>query len=1101
MFYNRKLYVIFGLLLFAFCLNFLFLAAEDGSVIQESYHETDQIIQKQEEPQGVNKEESQVIDQKDSQESYQEFSEDESVGDFQPEQPSLKKLNLPFFGEFTIKTTVDPETWEETRVARPSSGQSYNLVVLEIKNPEFILSGPQGQQFKADVKVFGQKIGKISLEELNIFEKRILLKFLLKTPINISITPWKKIKIDSLYASITPKEKRVFVKLPSLENAELSFNSIKNNLGVKKSYIEIKSKQFSLSTFMPKELLKGILGGNQDLFTVKNPVIRFYKGSGEFEIMGGVALMGINADLLITNKQVKNANQIQEEKQKNAKNQKKDSKKKKKKERQKKVGSKKKDISVTIVSKKPYKPFESIPGVNKIPRLSEVELRELAFTFGSDKKITVSGLMQLFGNEVEASLIKNKQATVVEAFLGSSWQASNFFKELEGTFVDVISVSDPVVLFSSGKYFDKQLNTNVSKGLSLVGTIKKDDKNLGVIASLFKAIPDELIVSGTIGSSPMDLALSIAIPIDMPLWPNRIIMRNVALEFSAADLGLELFAQVEVRPSQKDNPLFFTVSGTIQPDELFFSGTMEGEWKDPLGIAGFTIADVAAEIGFVPPGAPIPTLFGITGKLDIGGVIAEMATKITPNLSEVILQAYIPKLGFQEIATMINTLGNIDIPTKSIPDVLSIQDVDILIAPKGGQIGEIEFEQGLTCNGKLNLLGATAEVQAKVDPLEGVVAQGTLSEINLGPLIITGKGLDKKHGTDNDGPVVSIELSSSKQEIFISGRTEFLGAGQEIEIEVSPTQYKFFLSGNLLGFETEIEAFAKLSSDPKFMVKGKMKNDFIKFLRKEILERLKDLRSQDLVDIQNYGKFVPKFGWHKLFTINERHQNKYIKNVVLDREYIFEKDKYPLYVGWFSDAFRSVGHAFSSAASSVSTAFTSIADEVKEAVEDAAKEVEKVSEKVVNEVSNFAEKTANEVAEVAQIVGEKTINVAEGIGEGVVEVGEKIGEGDVGGAFETLGETALNAAKGTINVGFAAITGVASVALGSMLDMYGLAFSIKNIEFEASLDELKTGSLGKASLSLEILGEGIHLKDIDLELKRPDEFVAAIFNAIVKSLG
>jgi hypothetical protein len=89
---------------------------------------------------------------------------------------------------------------------------------------------------------------------------------------------------------------------------------------------------------------------------------------------------------------------------------------------------------------------------------------------------------------------------------------------------------------------------------------------------------------------------------------------------------------------------------------------------------------------------------------------------------------------------------------------------------------------------------------------KGILAEATMKKWRFGPLLITGKGLDKIYGTEDDGPIVRLEISNKKQEFYMSGLVDLFGnTGSEIYLVIGNKEIEFLSHMRLLGaFETKI---------------------------------------------------------------------------------------------------------------------------------------------------------------------------------------------------------------------------------------------------------------------------------------------------------
>lgn len=498
-----------------------------------------------------------------------------------------------------------------------------------------------------------------------------------------------------------------------------------------------------------------------------------------------------------------------------------------------------------------FSPFSGIgvPGLDKFkliqPTIGFNMKTKVFFLEGSMQVLTMRQKVRIAYKKDKRT--KQKIVTAKMSF-GDDFRLSKIMPFIKGTPFDGIDFTEAFIMISSAKYYDDELDMRIQKGLSIVSTIKPTGA-IGGVASMFPGGNEGLTLSGSIGTSMADVKLSVIIPFEVK-FSSTARLSNLSIELDLAEQSFALLGQMEVRPSKKDDPLFLTLRGEVSPMQAIIAATMEGEWRNPLGIKGFAIGNVAVEVGIDFPvftATGLPSTFGITGEVDVGGVQMMMAAKISANLSECIMMGKLNKLGLHNILKMVNAAGG-NIPLDKVPNI-AVKDIEMKWAPKGGSIGEIVFDPGITCKGRLEVADKWAMMELTIDT-GGIIAKAAMSKIVLGPLRIDGKGFDRKYGTQDDGPVIDIALTMGKQEIFISGLIELLGARSQTEIYMRPQQWEIFTETKLADlFLVKFELFARLTNDPDFRFKGILKNDFYEFVRREVragLDKFSKKASEDI---------------------------------------------------------------------------------------------------------------------------------------------------------------------------------------------------------------------------------------------------------------
>jgi hypothetical protein len=86
----------------------------------------------------------------------------------------------------------------------------------------------------------------------------------------------------------------------------------------------------------------------------------------------------------------------------------------------------------------------------------------------------------------------------------------------------------------------------------------------------------------------------------------------------------------------------------------------------------------------------------------------------------------------------------------------------------------------------------------------GLFCEAAMKKWKFGPFKVTGKGLDKKLGTADDGPVLRIKIDDSDSEFYLSGIANMFGhTGAEVN---------FYIGKDELSFSTKVELLKALSA-------------------------------------------------------------------------------------------------------------------------------------------------------------------------------------------------------------------------------------------------------------------------------------------------
>jgi hypothetical protein len=438
--------------------------------------------------------------------------------------------------------------------------------------------------------------------------------------------------------------------------------------------------------------------------------------------------------------------------------------------------------------------------------------------------LRVSGNTTIFSGinvqlkNAEFSQLKGKPYGVLKFLVNTPLSVGQFLPSVP--LLDGMVISSPViVLSSSGDITDTQLGSGLAKGFNFFGKFKlgeSKDKAFRFIGSLL-GIP-ELLLHGVVDLSAKTptYLVEAAIPIEKYIVNGA----NFKVRFSKAKLGISIKGKplepailvaneviVTLVNGSGVTNLVFTGGLKLETESVTGSFTMQaqsnepytspsetvvagGEWKNPFGIPGITIRELALQTGltYAPP---FIDNFGIHGNLKIGDVDGSMSVLVDTNDPDQFVLA-----GATDHITIFQLMSAMSIPTfaayQAIPeDVkrvldkvvnLSLDNVKIHIVPTATSIGAIDFEEGITVMGKLTAWGWHASMFIKIDYEEGLEVRGEMDNINLSNVLrITGAQKDPS-------PILSLKLSpKTAPNLLISSNIYLLGLSQELLIKADET--------------------------------------------------------------------------------------------------------------------------------------------------------------------------------------------------------------------------------------------------------------------------------------------------------------------------
>ncbi len=252
---------------------------------------------------------------------------------------------------------------------------------------------------------------------------------------------------------------------------------------------------------------------------------------------------------------------------------------------------------------------------------------------------------------------------------------------------------------------------------------------------------------------------------------------------------------------------FFTMNGTGRHPEGGLTGEVQstGEWREPFGIPGIVIRQMAVQLGgtYVPPWIDN---VGVHGNLKIGDIDGSISVLVDSNDPDQFVLA-----GATDRLTMLQIMSAMSPATfiayQAIPGSLKttlnnvvgvkLEDVKINIVPSATSIGGVHFrDEGITIMGKLTAWGWKASVFLNVDTFDGITARGDMDPVNLLDVF-------KITGAQNDpAPILRMQVSPhSTPYLFFSAKIYLLGLSREMRIEANEKGLNFLFQekwGNIL---------------------------------------------------------------------------------------------------------------------------------------------------------------------------------------------------------------------------------------------------------------------------------------------------------------
>ncbi|MCB9766391.1 MAG: hypothetical protein H6739_41835 [Alphaproteobacteria bacterium] len=309
-------------------------------------------------------------------------------------------------------------------------------------------------------------------------------------------------------------------------------------------------------------------------------------------------------------------------------------------------------------------------------------------------------------------------------------------------------------------------------------------------------------VGAATGSSG-DFFVGAQLQLDVELGTPLIVFNSIGLNVSKASTDTSVGAQIEFTLNLDNEALKMRGGLTVTTgtgSKVTVWGALDvadGAWRDPFGIKGLTIGGLGVEIGATPTFPYV--VLGVRGEVHIGdgllggriGILIDAS-----DWSKCILDIY-SKEGIQ-VPRLVNALTGGWLDVSKVLDV-SITDLQLYIAPKGGSIAGRSYDAGLEIGGKLDLWGYKAQVDGKLDYDSGGYLRGTMDPIRL-----RAGGVDFLSITNNAGSAgASIDFSVSAAKVggAIDGKLVLLGGlySSSVQAQLNSKGFTATVAGGGLG--------------------------------------------------------------------------------------------------------------------------------------------------------------------------------------------------------------------------------------------------------------------------------------------------------------
>ncbi|MEM7034885.1 MAG: beta/gamma crystallin-related protein, partial [Chloroflexota bacterium] len=499
------------------------------------------------------------------------------------------------------------------------------------------------------------------------------------------------------------------------------------------------------------------------------------------------------------------------------------------------VGAAKGDIRLTSSLLGAFDIFGSLYGIDSIT-LVTIKDAELKVVGEAGVDLTSSDAAGQIGLELSGttSMFGVDLVTATATFfLDNSGQPSGLIKLTppEGTsqswgigtaFPDVPVVSalkfdEAAMVLSSEDTEDESLSFDINEGFNMYGDIAvatSNDKMLSFIGGLLSV--STIGTHAAVGRTSVGpkYVVEAGVEQDATVIPGsvfnlKLMESEIALEIVGGEPSVSISTNMQITMSWIGaEELYFTGMVKAEAESITGSFTLNKagsggqEWRNPFGIPGIVIRQLAVQMGltYAPPWIDN---IGIAGDMKIGTIDGSLAVLVDANdpdqfvlagqTDEIslleIMSAMSPPtfVAYQALPSSVQTTMNkiIDVKLTGIDD----DGVILNIVPVKTKIGAVEFnDEGITFKGRLIAWGWGAQAHINISD-SNILVDASMDAINLANVFrVTGAGSDPN-------PVFHLQISTSGDpELYVSGKIYLLGISRELLIQATTQGLEFDLT-------------------------------------------------------------------------------------------------------------------------------------------------------------------------------------------------------------------------------------------------------------------------------------------------------------------
>lgn len=501
----------------------------------------------------------------------------------------------------------------------------------------------------------------------------------------------------------------------------------------------------------------------------------------------------------------------------------------------------------------------------------------------------------------------------------SAWKFGNLIPELK--FLDGIQLRDSSFVLSNYDYRDLEFNIdiragfNVRAGITLTGALNDvkmfvdkilSNKKLQEAGGMTRYIPIDqisLYCSAYLSADLQNIKAVFELPVKIGVdffelykdkkLKNKPVINKItttgfkfAIEAAKDRLAVSGEAGIYVFPSMQSDPLVFAGGVSLKTNGVELYGFMKGVYEPAFGASWLSLGSLTQPAGLslffdytlsglaAVFGIPLPTGVKIAGGIGIGrkehrtnlnGIVAFEIT--AEAMSSFFISGSIDQIDLGRLLQILESMGNNKVVLAADIPGIKFSNLTLTIAPQDTVIFDTQYRAGLFASGtaEINSFKGSSKI-ALTSFDQRLFVQSYVNPIKTSVFELTGYGLDKKLGTDDDKARLEIDIAAvnplDRQKILLDGL-----------IKIPPIMCQgsmlFDLSrGNLDGHGTvallneQLAADAKLFADldqlTLWSFTAQFKSDFDTFFIDGIKGGFEAFKENAQKDIDSYEQKINK---------------------------------------------------------------------------------------------------------------------------------------------------------------------------------------------------------------------------------------------------